>query len=171
MLTISLLRHAKSDWSDPELGDFDRPLAPRGKKAAPLIDTYMHEQDICPDLILCSTAKRAMETLNLLKYIFDTSPAIVFEDKLYMASARQMLNLATSVSERCTHVLLIGHNPGLHILALALTEMGQSKPYLNLVQHYPTASLTVLQFDCTDWSKIAPGRGVLRHFVTPKSLT
>jgi len=170
MLTISLLRHAKSYWSDPELGDFDRPLAPRRIKAAPLIDAYLHECDICPDLILCSTARRATETLNLLKQTFDSKPEIVFEDRLYMAGARQMLDLATSVSEKCTHVLLIGHNPGLHVLALALAEIAQSQPYLNLIKKYPTATLTVLEFDCSDWSQATPGRGQIRHFVTPKSL-
>ena len=170
MLTISLLRHAKSDWADPELGDFDRPLAPRGKKAAPLIDAFMHEQGICPDLILCSTAKRAMHTLNLLKHTFANSPEIVFEDQLYMATARKMLEIATLVSPTCSHVMLIGHNPGLQILALALAEMGQSEPYLKLIEKYPTATLTVLEFDCDNWSDLTPGRGHLQHFVTPKSL-
>jgi len=171
MLTISLLRHAKSDWVDPELGDFERPLAPRGKKAAPVIDSFMDENDIHPDLILCSTAKRAMTTLNLLKKTFGRAPEIVFEDKLYMASARTMLDIATSVTTTCSHVMLIAHNPGLHILALALAEIGQSEPYLKLIDKYPTAALTVLDFDCDDWSKITPGQGRLRYFITPKSLT
>ena len=170
MLTISLMRHAKSDWVDPELGDFERPLAPRGVKAAPLIDTFMQEHNIHPDLILCSTAKRAMDTLNLLKKTFENSPEVVFEDKLYMASAREMMRLATTVSETCNHVLLIAHNPGLHVLALALAEMGQSESYLKLIRKYPTASLTVLDFDTDSWSKITPGQGRLRHFITPKSL-
>ena len=170
MLTISLLRHAKSDWIAPELSDFERPLAPRGVKAAPIIDQFMHEHHIKPDLILCSTAKRAMETLNLLKHTFVASPEIVFEDKLYMATAREMLDIATSVSQSCNHVMLIAHNPGMHILALALAEMGQSKTHLELMQKYPTAALTVLDFDITDWADLAPGRGVIRHFVTPKSL-
>ena len=170
MLTISLMRHAKSDWVDPELGDFERPLAPRGVKAAPLIDAFMQEHDIHPDLILCSTARRTMDTLNLLKKTFETSPEVVFEDKLYMASAREMLNIATTVSDTCRHVLLIAHNPGLHILALALAEIGQSDPYLQLINKYPTAALTVLDFDVDKWSKITTGQGRLRHFVMPKSL-
>ena len=170
MLTISLLRHAKSDWVDPELGDFERPLAPRGIAAAPVIDQFMHDHDVRPELVLCSTAKRAMETLNLLKHTFGNSPEIVFEDKLYMASARTMMEIATNVTKTCKHVMLVAHNPGLHILALALAEMGQSEPYLKLIGKYPTATLTVLDFDCDDWSNIVPGQGKLRHFVTPKSL-
>jgi len=53
---------------------------------------------------------------------------------------------------------------------LALAEIGQSEPYLNLIKKYPTATLTVLDFDCADWSETTPGRGQIRHFVTPKSL-
>ncbi len=170
MRRISLFRHAKSDWSDLDKSDFDRPLNIRGKKAAPLMGAYMSEQGIAPGVIYCSPAKRARATLDLVADQFTHGPEIIFEDGLYMADARTMLDLVHNLSDSCDHVMIVGHNPGLHVLALALLEMAHNEDYLKIIGKFPTAALAVIEFDCGKWSEILPGRGRLHRFMSPKAL-
>lgn len=170
MRRISLFRHAKSDWSAPGKSDIERPLNLRGQKAAPLMGAFMKEHGIRPDVILCSTAARTRATLDLVVGNFTPRPEIIYNERLYMADARTMLDQAVNQSDACSHVMIIAHNPGLHVLALALAEMGQDQDYLDIIGKFPTAALAVLDFDCGKWSDVLPGRGRLAHFMTPKTL-
>src|SRR5215472_16839815 len=120
MLTVSLLRHAKSSWADPEKADFDRPLAARGEKAAPRMGAFLAEQRVIPELILCSTARRARATLDLVLPQLSARPEIVFEDELYHGGAPALLKRLRKVADSIHHVMIIGHNPALHAFALDL---------------------------------------------------
>lgn len=171
MLTLSLLRHAKSSWDPPGTDDFDRPLAERGLKAAPVIGAYIASHELRPELILCSAAVRTRATLDLVMPFFDPAPpALAYEEGLYLATASQLLARLRNISTRWSKVMLIGHNPGFHDLAMALTADTSSPMAIALAQKYPTATLAVLTFDTQDWSKIAPATGHLTRFVTPASL-
>ncbi|MEQ1695421.1 MAG: histidine phosphatase family protein [Hyphomicrobiaceae bacterium] len=171
MLTLSLLRHAKSSWDIANVEDFERPLAERGLKTAPLMGAYLYENNLRPDLIICSAAVRTRATLDLVMPFFDPAPpALVYEDSLYLASASQLLNRLRSVSARWSSVMMIGHNPGLHELAMSLPRDGDPETMAALSHKFPTAGLAVIAFDKPSWAKIAPRTGHLTHFVTPSIL-
>ena len=169
MVTLSLFRHAKSSWSDPSLRDFDRPLGPRGQKAAPRMGQYIAEHDLVPDLMLCSTAARARETLDRALPAFTGEPEIQFEKSLYLAAPDKMLATLQALPPRYAHVMLVGHNPGMHMLALVLAGSGAPQALAALGAKFPTAALAVLDFD-GGWDAVAPGSGHLRLFMRPRDL-
>ena len=170
MLTLSLLRHAKSDWDDPSLKDFDRPLARRGQEAAPRIGAYMAREGLAPDHILCSPAVRARQTLDLVLPRLAGGPTVVYEDSFYLAAPSVLLARLRKIEAKVQHVLVIGHDPGMQGLALELAGDGESEPLKALARKFPTAGLAVIGFKGRDWSRIGPGKGRLDRFVTPKSL-
>jgi phosphohistidine phosphatase len=127
MLTLSLLRHAKSSWDDPALGDFDRPLNKRGETAAPRVGAYMSKHGIAPDLVLCSPAARARQTLDLVLPHLSGGPTVVYEEGFYLAAPSVMLARVQHIEAKVRHVLLVGHNPGLQALALELAGTGKAQ--------------------------------------------
>ena len=171
MVKLALLRHAKSSWEDSFLNDFARPLADRGLKAAPLMGAYIAAERLRPDFILCSTARRTRETLALvLPHLGPPPPTVVFEDGLYLASVTDLMARLHKIAPQRRTVLMIGHNPGFHDLALAL--VGEADPAFHavLAVNFPTAALAVFDFKTTDWSTIKPQTGHLTHFATPSYL-
>lgn len=170
MLTLSLLRHAKSSWSEDDLSDYDRPLNKRGKTAAPAMGNYIAQNNLQPDLILCSPAKRARETMNLMLKAFPTEPEIRFEDTLYHASPRVILEHVQAYGMDYPHILVIGHNPGFHAFALRMTKSASPKDMTALLENYPTAALAVLDLDAPSWNQVKEGEAHLRLFMMPKAL-
>jgi phosphohistidine phosphatase len=170
MFTLSLFRHAKSNWDDPGLKDFDRPLARRGETAAPRMGEFMAAQGIEPELILCSPAVRTRQTLDLVLPYLKSSPTVVYEDGFYLAAASQLLAHVRKVEAKVRHVMVIGHDPGMHGLAVELAGSGAPKQMQALAAKFPTAGLAVLDFDVEGWPDIGPGLGRLRLFITPKRL-
>lgn len=169
MLTLSLFRHAKSSWDDPSLEDFDRPLGPRGLKAAPQMGAFMAEQKLRPDLVLCSPAQRTRETLDLVAEEIGR-PRTVFPDKLYLAAPETLLAAVQATTGGVRHLMMVGHNPGLHMLALLLMGPEGSADAGALRTKFPTAGLAVLTFSARAWRDIGPGSGRLKLFMTPKRL-
>src|SRR4051812_25831408 len=143
MKRLYLLRHAKSSWKDTSLPDHDRPLAGRGRRAAKAIARHLREQGIEPELVLCSTARRARETLERIEPGLGT-PAVQVEDDLYAASAPVLLDRLRNVPDTVGSVMLIGHNPGLQELALDLAHPAPA--VRELATKYPTAALATLAF-------------------------
>ena len=171
MLTLALLRHAKSSWNDPELEDRARPLTKRGVKAAPLMARTLLKVGVKPDLILCSTAVRTRATLALmLAELKGSAPTVAYDDSLYLADPQTILSMLKEVPKETRTVLVVGHNPGLHELALELTGRGERKLVGALAREFPTAALAVLTFEGEDWSEISAASGTLLHFVTPRRL-
>ncbi len=170
MITLSLFRHAKSAWDQPGLRDFDRALAPRGEDAAPRMGGFIAGNGLEPQIILCSTARRARQTLERALPEFAAQPELRFTDKLYHAGPGQMLGLIRNLPETCSHAMLVGHNPGMHALAMDLIADGDAASIAKLSKKYPTAGLAVIDFD-GGWRDVADGSGTLRQFVTPKDLT
>jgi phosphohistidine phosphatase len=177
MLTLTLLRHAKSSWDEPGLDDYDRPLAKRGKKAAPQMGAALAAMGLRPDLVLCSGAVRARATLDLvLGKLGAPVPEVGYDDALYMAAPDALLARLQRVGrgaagETPRHVMLVGHNPGLEELALLLVGSGARDDTARMTAKFPTAAAAVIGFNADSWAGIEPGSGRLEHFLTPKQLT
>lgn len=171
MLTLALLRHAKSSWDDPAEDDFDRGLNARGKSAAPEAGKVIAGLCFVPSLILCSSARRTRETLDLALPALKASgaePQVVFDDKLYLASQVTLLEIVRDIAEAHTRVLVIGHNPGLHALAMLLAGHGEATAIEALSDRFPTCALALMTFGRERWRDVRPREGTLEAFWTPK---
>jgi phosphohistidine phosphatase len=163
---LYLLRHAKSSWDDPTLPDHERPLAPRGRRDGKRIAEHLRRQEIEPELVLCSAAVRTRETLERLRPALG-SATVVVEDELYGASADRLLARIRLVPGEVESLMVIGHNPGLHELALVLASNGDELGRLE--EKFPTAALATLAL-AEPWGRVAPGGATLTAYVVPKQL-
>ncbi len=170
MLTLTLLRHAKSSWGDPDLEDIDRPLDARGEKAAPRMGAFLIASGLVPDLILCSPALRTRQTLALAFAALPAPPETVIDETLYEASTAALLAALRGAPAGKRHVMLIGHNPGLQMLALHLTGSGSPEATRAIADKFPTCAAAVLTFNAKSWKNVRPRSGHLAHFLTPRLL-
>ncbi|MEQ8967073.1 MAG: histidine phosphatase family protein [Azospirillaceae bacterium] len=170
MKTLYLLRHAKSAWDDPTLDDHDRPLAPRGERAAVLMGRYLAQCQIAPELVLCSTARRAMDTRALAFSQLGGEPTTEFERALYLAGRKGVLARLAAVAGGYASILVIGHNPDLHDLARGLADTGDPSGLSALAAKLPTAGFVALELDIDDWADIAKAHGRLVDFKAPRDL-
>ncbi len=168
MRTLYLLRHAKSSWDDPTLGDHERPLATRGVGATPYIADHMRDARIAPDVLLCSSARRTRETLDLLGDAIPADCEVHIEDGLYGASADALLDRLRALPDTTHRAMLIGHNPALQRLAWLLAHSGAKLSRLN--RKFPTAALATLEAPIDGWSDLSRGSAELTGFVRPKDL-
>jgi phosphohistidine phosphatase len=172
MRQLLLLRHAKSSWDDPKLADHARPINARGRLAAGAIRRVMHELGLVPDLVLVSSARRTLQTLECLEP-WDETPLIEPMDALYLAAAPQMLQVLNDVSETVRSVLLIAHNPGLHELALLLAgepaALAETPHGQRLAEGYPTGALAEFTI-MGQWWSLAAGQARLLRFIAPRDL-
>src|SRR4051812_10784108 len=146
MKRLCLLRHAKSDRSDPGAADFDRGLTSRGRQAAPAMGRYLRRQKLVPDLVFCSAARRARETWELAAATLKAEIPVDYSERLYLAAPGQILRLVLELPETAGSVLLVGHNPGFHALALQLAGTGDAAARAQLQAKFPTAALAVIDF-------------------------
>ncbi|MGA9856895.1 MAG: histidine phosphatase family protein [Solirubrobacteraceae bacterium] len=158
---LLLLRHAKSSWDDPSLADHDRPLAPRGRKAGKRIRAYLRREQVDVALVLCSSARRARETLDLVA----PPGAIRIEPELYGAAAEELLERLRHVPDEIDAVMLIGHEPA--IRELAITLVGDGSELAD--RKFPTAALATLTFS-GPWGALAPEHAQLVAFISPREL-
>jgi len=170
MKRLYLLRHAKSDWADPDRADADRPLSPRGRRAAPALGRYMRREGLIPALALSSTARRAVETWELLAQTLKAEVRLETSHKLYLASSARLLKAIQAVTDKAESVVIVGHNPGLQALALELVGSGEMAARTRLATKYPTGGLAVFDFAIEHWADIGAGMGKLEHFVVPRDL-
>lgn len=172
MRQLLLLRHAKSSWDDPRLPDHARPLNARGRRNAAAMAEAMRELGLAPDVVLVSSARRTLQTLEALAPI-EGSPLVEPMDALYLAPWPSLLDVLRGVRETARSVLLIGHNPGLHELALALAGPAAmaagGRMAERLAQSYPTAALTEFSV-ALPWRLLEPNGGRLMRFLTPADL-
>lgn len=168
---LLLLRHAKSSWSEASLSDFDRPLAPRGQKAAPLVGAELAKRGWLPDLALVSPAVRTRETWRLASANWSQpQPPVAFPEELYEASADELLGEARSVPDKITRLLIVGHNPGLEEFARRLAGPGSDDKASRLIEEkFPTGALARFEFEGR-WDKLPFGAARLTHFMRPKDL-
>ena len=170
MKTLYLLRHAKSRWDDPTADDHDRRLAPRGERSARQIAVHMVDTGRCPDLVLCSSARRARETLDALRGALGPDTDILVEDALYGAAAGELLERLRRIAPRVGSVMLIGHNPGLEDLADVLAADGDEHALAQLRTKFPTGAMAVLKIPAGPWSELAFDHAHLDDLVLPRDL-
>jgi phosphohistidine phosphatase len=170
MKRLFLLRHAKSDRSDADLVDFERPLNKRGRQAAPAIGRFMRKEELIPAVVLCSPARRTLETWEALAPALRTEVPLKTAKRLYLAGPGEILRQIHELPETAGSALVIGHNPGLQSLALDLVGGGDAAGRARLAAKLPTAGLAILDFAVDRWSEIGAGGGALARFVAPRDL-
>jgi phosphohistidine phosphatase len=169
MKTLTLLRHAKSDWDDAVQRDFDRPLNNRGRRAARTVGREMKRLGLAFDLCIASPAVRVRETLSEVEGAFGPlQPS--FDERIYLADPGSLLELVRAAPEVANSLLLIGHNPGLEMLTLSLAAPGVSPMRGAVEAKYPTATLAELSLPIAHWSDLTPGRAQLIRFIRPRDL-
>ncbi|MER8490954.1 histidine phosphatase family protein [Mesorhizobium australicum] len=169
MKQLLLLRHAKSSWDDPDLDDFDRPLAERGLKAARLIGRELAARDWLPDQVLVSPALRTRDTWRLVAAELPVHPRVAFAEALYDAAAADILSQLRKADPSSGCLLVLGHNPGLEELAKQLAGPGsEAKARKRLEKKFPTAALARFVLE-DDWSGLSAAR--LTHSLRPKDLS
>ena len=178
MRQLLLLRHAKSSWDDKTLPDRDRPLSPRGRRAAVVMRQAMCDLGLAPDMVMLSPSRRTTETLAALEP-WDDVPLIEPMGALYLATAAQLLEALHGVPETVRSVMLIGHNPGLHDLAVRLVgprgtaaRGGQGdvgRAIEHLMASYPTGALAEFGI-AGPWWQLDTGGGQLIRFLRPRDL-
>ncbi|WP_157015237.1 SixA phosphatase family protein [Mesorhizobium xinjiangense] len=167
MKTLLLLRHAKSSWDDPTLHDKDRPLAPRGQRAAPLMGRFLARKGWLAQRVQVSPATRTRQTWQGVVAELPSTPPASYPEALYETGADDMLDEIRMVPTGITTLLVIGHNPGMEDLAVALSGKGSNAKALKRLQtKFPTAALARFEFD-GDWAQLKDGAARLTDFVTP----
>ncbi len=169
MRTLYVLRHAKSDWGDTSLRDFDRPLNGRGWKAAKAMGREMRERGLTPDLVLLSPSARTTETLARLEEGFGAKFEKVEERSIYLAETETLLDLVRRAPATADRMMVVGHNPGMHELVLALAN-GPPDLREEAAAKFPTGALAEISFDVGDWSDVTTGSGCIRSFLKPRDL-
>ncbi len=170
-MRLLLLRHAKSSWGDEALPDRERPLAPRGIRAAAAMGEWMANQGYLPDLVLCSSALRTRETLAgvlppLLPHMRG-EPEIRIRESLYGIAGGDYRSTIATEGGTAPVLMVIGHNPATEATAQALIGDGDETTIALLLGKYPTAALAVLDFDLVNWGDISAQTGYLHAFTRP----
>ena len=171
MRRLFLLRHSKAERAELGESDRNRALTERGRKDAGTIGAYMARHAMTPDQVLVSTAARSQETWKYAASAFRPVPAVQPVDRLYDATPRTIFNvIAEMPAAAALGVLVVGHNPGLHELAVLLIASGEIEARERLREKLPTSGLIVIDFVFDDWAKLHPHSGRLERFVSPKSI-
>ena len=163
MKNIWILRHAKSDWADESLPDFDRPLNKRGKADAPRLGRWIAARGTVPERIASSPARRARATAELVaKACGFPAGRIEWREEFYPGDPAAGLNYLRSLPDGIAHVLLVGHNPWAESLVALLTGGSGAR--------MPTAALAMLQAEVEGWPALGPGTAALTGLIHPKLL-
>jgi phosphohistidine phosphatase len=159
--TLLLMRHAKSNWDDANLRDFDRPLAERGRRDAPRMARALVALDSAPDYIVSSPAARARETIEAVRREGQLTAPLAFDEGVYDASTAALMRIVRRLADEHRRVMLVGHNPGFEDLLTRLTgERGRM----------PTAAIACIEFQVDRWDDVEEGQGKLVWLLTPKQL-
>lgn len=162
MKILYIIRHAKSSWDDPSLDDFDRPLNNRGLRDAPVMGSRLAKDNNLPDLLLSSSANRAVSTCRIVAdQIGYPLTSIKTDPKLYHAEPRQLLSVIQSLDNRILCAATFGHNPGLTDAVNKLLNTN--------ISNIPTCGIVKCRFDVTSWQQVHWGSGTLVFFDYPKN--
>jgi len=167
MRRLLLLRHAKTERPAPGERDSERKLTKRGRADAPVIGAYMARHGLVPDLALVSPAARAVETWTLVAAALGKVPRVVKDPRIYNAEAEALIGIIGEARD-ARALLVVGHNPGLHDLAMRLIASGDVETRERVAEKLPTSGLVVIDLAFDDWSKLHPNAGRLERFVSPR---
>lgn len=162
MKTLLLLRHAKSSWDDPSLSDFDRPLAPRGRRDAPRVGAALRERGPAPEVILSSPAARTRETIAAVTRAARLAATPEFREDIYAASSAELIRIVRALPTASRCAMLVGHNPGLEDLVGRLTGSTDER--------MPTCALACIEFRNDSWADVEDDGGRLAWLLRPKEL-
>jgi phosphohistidine phosphatase len=151
MKTLYLFRHGKSDWSAPAEGDHDRPLAPRGVKAAAQMGVWLAASDAPPERILCSTARRTRETVRIMQEAAGWDIPVTYSAALYETDGYQYIEVLRSLPNRVVRAMMVGHEPACSAFAGLLIGGGGVR--------FATATMARIDLLSSDWASIEPGSG------------
>jgi phosphohistidine phosphatase len=168
MKTLTLLRHAKSGWDDAVPRDFDRPLNPKGRRAAQVMGRFLKTQGAAFDHVLASPALRVVETLVEVEYGYGRALTPAWDKRVYLASAATLLDLIRDLPEQAGTALVVGHNPGLEDLVLDLVADGGDLREA-VEAKYPTAAVATMTWDGA-WADLRSGAATLGAFTRPRDL-
>jgi phosphohistidine phosphatase len=178
MRRLMLLRHAKTEHHAPSGQDQDRRLDDRGRLDAAAVGSWIGRHLPVPELVLVSSAVRAQQTWEIVRQAMQDAtrtvappPQVESLDELYGAEPAQLLQIirmAEAADPR--QLMVVGHNPGMHELALALAGRGDAAAKKALEDNLPTTGLAILDFAIDDWNEVAFRRGTLVRFTSPKLL-
>jgi phosphohistidine phosphatase len=169
MKILTLLRHAKSGWDDPVTRDFDRPLNPRGRRAARTVGAEMKAQGLAFDLVLASPARRVIETLAEVAAGYGgLEPE--YDERLYLASPATLLDIVRHAPDRVDRLLLVGHNPGMEELALSLARRDGDGLRGEVAVKYPTGTVAEIELPGDGWDDVREGVGRIVRFIRPRDL-
>ncbi|MFN3892440.1 MAG: SixA phosphatase family protein [Beijerinckiaceae bacterium] len=168
MRKLLLMRHAKA-VREPGLTDRARRLNERGREDAVRVARFLQRHGLTPDHAIASDSRRTRETLELAAAAFDPAPAIQLDASLYLAEPAAILKAIHAVPAATRTLLVVGHNPGIADLALALTERGDGADVRRLAASFPTAAIAVIDLDCA-WPAVAEPGGRLERFILAKPL-
>jgi len=166
--SLTVLRHAKSSWDDP-VADFDRQLNERGRKAAVAVGEELKRRGTKFDCVIASPAKRVRETLDQLGKGYGEPLDVHFDERIYLASEDNLLDLVRGIPDDVGSALIVGHNPGLHRLALLLIR-DEGELRQRIADKYPTAAATTVELAADRWTEIEPGSGELSALILPRDL-
>jgi phosphohistidine phosphatase len=163
MKTLTLIRHGKSSWKDPDIADFDRPLNSRGKEDAPEMGRRLAARGEKPDLIVTSPAKRAVSTIKkIVQEIGFCESRVLRDSRLYEAGTRELLCIIREMEDFHGYVLLCGHNPGLTDFCNLVSDIS--------LDNLPTCGVVSIEFPVDSWNEVAAGSGRVRYFDFPKKV-
>ena len=166
MKTLYVVRHAKSSWDDPDVGDFERPLNARGKRDAPRMGKRLKEKEITPDCVMSSPARRALSTAKrICKILGFEKENIKTDRKLYHASEETLLSVVHGIKNKYNTVFIFGHNPGITDFANLLIPEENAI----IINNVPTCGIAAFSFDVDDWADVQWRKGKLLFFDYPKS--
>ena len=170
MKNLLLLRHAKSSWDAVDLADHDRPLGPRGERAALVVGRYILQRGLVPDLVICSTARRARETRSLASSQWPLQPETTYAHDVYLNGRRAILELLSKTDDSVGSVMVVGHSPDLQDLTLALASGGDVPLRRKAKDQFPTGTLAMLRLPIDTWKGVLNTSGTLVELTTPKNL-
>lgn len=161
MKKLVIIRHAKSDWKDTTLDDFDRPLNERGLKNAPFMGKFLSHKNIIPDTIISSPALRTMQTAELIAKEVSYEKAIIPNQYIYEAYVNTLQEIVSFIYDENEVVFLVGHNPGVSALAYMLCDLKES---------IPTCATVEIDFECDSWGDVSKENSTLVSYDFPKKL-
>jgi phosphohistidine phosphatase len=170
MRTLHLLRHAKSSWDQPGLADHDRPISGRGRNAGEQLAEYLRRSGYRPGLVVCSSALRARQTLDLIAGGVGVGVPVRIEELLYTADADDVWKLVRLLPDDIDEAMVIGHNPTLHELAISLAADGDDELRARLQAKLPTGALVTIVWAADRWSELRRGSAALHGYVRPRDL-
>lgn len=171
MKILGLFRHAKSDWNDARLRDFDRPLNKRGRKGAKVMGRHIREHGQKWGRLIASPAARVTQTVDIAAEAAGSVPPVIWDRRIYLASSATLLDLLREQEGDPQAIIMAGHNPGLEDLIFDLVPDDGTCPLREMVEEkFPTAAYAVLELDVDDWADLREGCGRLVHLVRPRDL-